>query len=66
MSFGNVSTNWNIVDTSDFNGDGKSDILWRGPTGDVAMWFMNGTQITSAPDFINVPTSWTIQGANAD
>ena len=43
-----------------------SDILWRGPSGDVAIWFMNGTQIVSSPDFINVPTNWTIQGANAD
>ena len=50
----------------DFNGDGKSDILWRGPNDEVSIWFMNGTQIVSAPDFINVPTSWTIQGVNAD
>jgi hypothetical protein len=32
----------------------------------VAIWFMNGTQILSSPDFVNVPTSWTIQGANGD
>ena len=63
---GNVPTNWTIAETGDFNGDGKTDILWRGPTGDVAIWFMNGTQIVSSPDFVNVPTSWTIQGANAD
>jgi len=32
----------------------------------VAIWLRNGTQILSAPDVGNVPTSWTIQGTNAD
>jgi len=48
------------------NDDGYSDIAWRGPTGAVRIWLMNGTQILSGPDLGNVPTSWTIQGANAD
>ena len=31
------------VDTGDFNGDGKSDLLWRNtPTGQIAIWLMNG------------------------
>jgi hypothetical protein len=34
--------------------------------GDVAMWFMNGTTELSGPVLGNVPTSWTIQGVNAD
>jgi hypothetical protein len=61
-----AAPNFNPTATHDFNGDGYSDILWRGPSGDVAIWFMNGTQVVSSSDFINVPTSWTIQGANAD
>jgi hypothetical protein len=24
-----VPANWSIVGTADFNGDGKSDLLWR-------------------------------------
>ena len=51
-----------FVNTHDFNGDGKSDIAWRGPTGDLAIWLMNGTQILSGPDLGNVPTSWSIVG----
>ena len=51
-----------LSDTHDFNGDGYSDIAWRGPTGDVAIWLMNGTQILSGPDLGNVPTNWTIVG----
>ena len=52
----------NTHNTHDFNGDGKSDIAWRGPTGDLSIWLMNGTQILSAPDLGNVPTNWTIVG----
>ena len=44
---GNVPLTWNIVGTGDFNGDGKSDLLWRDNLGNDAMWFMNGTQIAS-------------------
>jgi hypothetical protein len=61
-----VPANWSIAETGDFNGDGYSDILWRDTAGDVAIWFMNGTQVVSAQVIANAPTSWTIQGANAD
>jgi len=30
-----------IQDTGDFNGDGKSDILWRHGNGEVAIWQIN-------------------------
>jgi large repetitive protein len=33
---------------TDFNGDGKSDILWRNTNGDVAIWQMNGPTVTIA------------------
>ena len=57
---------WTIQETGDFNGDGMSDILWRNTDGDVAIWLMNGLTPISQTDIGNVPTSWTIQGANAD
>ena len=37
------------TDTQDFNGDGKSDILWHDTSSDVAIWEMNGTTILN-PD----------------
>jgi hypothetical protein len=36
-----VPTTWAIAGTGDFNGDGKSDILWHNTTtGDVAIWLI--------------------------
>jgi len=63
---GNMAASWAIAETGDFNGDGKSDILWRNSSGDVATWFMNGTQILQNADFVNVPNNWIVQGAGAD
>ena len=57
---------WKIVGTGDFNGDGKSDILWQDTSGDVAIWLMNGVQTPQGAGVGNVPTTvWSIQSANA-
>ena len=40
----------------DFNGDGKSDLVWRNnDTGETALWLMNGPR--SAPDR-RAPRTW--------
>ncbi len=46
--------------TGDFDGDGKSDILWRDTSGNVAIWLMNGAQVTLAAGVGSAPTSWSI------
>jgi hypothetical protein len=63
---GNVTTNWTIAQTGDYNGDGKSDILWVDSTGDVGAWFMNGATISSNTIYGNVGTAWTVQSTNAE
>ncbi len=63
---GSLSTIWTPAVTGDFNGDGKSDILWHDSSGDIAIWYMNGTAIGSGSGLGTMPTSWTIQGTNAD
>jgi hypothetical protein len=62
-----VPSNWSVAATGDFDGDGKTDILWRDTTsGTVAIWFMNGLQVASSAVVATVTTDWTVQGLNAD
>jgi hypothetical protein len=46
---------------TDFNGDKKSDILWRNTDGSVALWQMTGSNVATGTVFDSVPTNWTIQ-----
>jgi hypothetical protein len=66
----NAGVAWTFVpprtNTHDFNGDCLSDILWRDGSGNVAMWFMNGTAVQSSAIVGNVPLVWTIQATNAE
>ena len=63
----NISTALSINGTGDFNGDNKSDILWRqDSTGNVAMWQMNGAGLLANILIGNIPTNWTVQSANAN
>ena len=52
-----------MAGTGDFNGDGKGDILWRDSSGNVVIWFMNGTTIQTST-VGNVSTNWAIVGAD--
>jgi len=51
--------------SSDFNGDGKSDVLWRDVTGTVAMWLMNGSTIASNSFVGSVSTAWSPVGVGS-
>jgi FG-GAP repeat len=63
---GAVPTNFSVAATGDFDGDGKSDILWRDDGGNIAMWFMNGTQVSSTTGIGNISMIWTVQAVNAE
>ena len=53
-----------VVAPGDFNGDCRSDILWRNSTtGEVYTWFMNGTTIASQGSPGGVSSNWVVQGA---
>jgi hypothetical protein len=49
--------------SSDLNGDGKADIVWRNVrTGEVAAWLMNGGLIGSSGPLGGVSSDWRIVG----
>jgi hypothetical protein len=52
-----------VVGTGDFNGDGRSDVLWRNDSGHVTYWLgqADGSFAGNGPD-LNLGTSWHIVG----
>jgi hypothetical protein len=59
-----VDLNWRVATTADYNGDGKSDILWHNiTTGHNTLWTINGTTRTSASVVTRRPdTNWKVVG----
>jgi hypothetical protein len=62
ISLGVVPTQWQIVGTGDFNGGGKTDIVWQNnATGERAIWLMNGTSYSRSVSLGVVPTQWEMR-----
>jgi len=57
-----VTTNFQIAGTEDFDSDGDSDILWRQADGTVVTWEMEDGAIERTPNFGIVVNSWQIAG----
>ena len=55
---------WHIKGTGDFNGDGKSDILWQNDDGTPAIWLMNGIDHAGRQRrrSANPGPSWQVKG----
>lgn len=50
------------VSTHDFNGDGKSDVLWRDAAGDIGSWLANGSTILTTGVLGSVTANWSVVG----
>jgi hypothetical protein len=48
---------------ADVDGDGRTDVLWRRPGGDLRVWLMNGCNVTSNDLTAVIAANWTFQGA---
>ncbi|MCP3384645.1 FG-GAP-like repeat-containing protein [Bradyrhizobium sp. CCGUVB4N] len=57
----NAADGWQYSGTGDFDGDGRTDLLLiNSTTNGVAIWTMNGTQVTANPQVgtINAASGW--------
>jgi len=60
-----ISTDWQVVGTGDFNGDGKSDILWRNlnpaapDAGYLYVWLMDGPKVIGGTGYANSHADFT-------
>ena len=60
-----VTNDWKIVGVGDFNGDGRSDILWRSDSGQFGTWLAspNGSfAYNAAAGLTTVDLNWQIAG----
>ena len=60
-----VPVSWQVVGTGDFNGDGRSDILWRNTDGSMTNWLgtvSGGYSDNGANGYVVVGTSWNVAG----
>jgi len=59
---------WSVAGVGDFDGDTRSDILWRNTSGELVEWRMNGATIASSGDITangvaaKPDASWSVAG----
>jgi FG-GAP repeat len=63
---GSIASSWSIALTGDYDGDGKSDLLWRHTSGNTAIWLMDGEKVATSAGLGSISTSWTVQRTNAE
>jgi hypothetical protein len=54
------SQDWQIVGTSDFDGDGKRDLAWQNNDGRLQIWLLNGTTLSTQYSAGQVDPNWRL------
>jgi hypothetical protein len=60
---------WRVVGVADVNNDGKPDLIWQHPTGQIAAWLLQGLVVGGSVDVPFADTTWKIRAVgdyNAD
>jgi hypothetical protein len=57
-SLGNPGASWHALRAGDYNGDGRSDILFQNASGEVDVWLTSGTNVLSSTSLSNPGPSW--------
>ncbi len=62
---GVADTQWKVVAVTDFNGDGRPDLVWQHEGGALSTWILNGTSMALGKPLIpgTAPAAWRIVGA---
>jgi hypothetical protein len=52
---------WSVVGIADVNNDGKADLIWQHPTGEIAGWLLQGLVIGSMVDVPFGDPTWKVR-----
>jgi hypothetical protein len=57
-----ADSGWSVAGIGDFDGDGKSDLLWRDAAGHVAVWEMDGATFLRGDTVSVISPDWRVAG----